>query len=281
MEDKRLRILSVTAHPHDFTHSAGTCGIHASRGDSVTVVSVGFGVYTHNERLHSELMKPPEERDESIVSETPEDYVAQKADELRKACAVFGITDVRVLDFPEPFRLQRSPEAVDALRDVILELRPHVMITQSPYLTGPHGLTNGARDDHTETAFASLEARQLAATPTYGSTQPPHSIALTLYPGAYFQRDEFDFVVDTSAWFEQRVEAEAIFKSQGHSEAFSRRRIVTNLGNIGWFHGTMYAEAFVRERPEVVSQITVSESDLRRAEELPSVHLKRISGELS
>jgi hypothetical protein len=34
-----MRILVVKAHPHDFTHCAGTLGIHAARGDAVTVVS--------------------------------------------------------------------------------------------------------------------------------------------------------------------------------------------------------------------------------------------------
>ena len=50
-----LRLLVVSAHPHDFTHCAGTCGIHTARGDSVTVVSVTSGAYTHNEELHDEL----------------------------------------------------------------------------------------------------------------------------------------------------------------------------------------------------------------------------------
>ena len=33
-----LRLLSVNAHPHDFTHYSGTLGIHVADGDSVTVV---------------------------------------------------------------------------------------------------------------------------------------------------------------------------------------------------------------------------------------------------
>ena len=45
MSEQKLRFLVVTAHPHDFTHAAATCGIHTTRGDSVTVVSVGQGVY--------------------------------------------------------------------------------------------------------------------------------------------------------------------------------------------------------------------------------------------
>ena len=138
MNEQRLRILVITAHPHDFTHCAGTLGIHTSLGDSVTVVAVAPGVYIHNERLYDELMKPPEERDASIVDQSPAGYAAMKEDELRRAAAIFGITDVRVLDFPEPFHVDRYPESVERLRDIILETRPHVLITQSPYLMGPH-----------------------------------------------------------------------------------------------------------------------------------------------
>ena len=114
MADPKLRILGVNAHPHDFTHYAGTLGIHASQGDEVTVVSVTPGVNVHNERLADELRKPPEERDPAVMNETPEQYVDIKLDELKRACAVFGITDVRMLDFPEPFRLSTSPEAIQA-----------------------------------------------------------------------------------------------------------------------------------------------------------------------
>ena len=63
MQDQSLRFLVVKAHPHDFTHCAGTCGIHAAQGDSITVVSMTNGVGTHNEKLHDELLKPEAEQD--------------------------------------------------------------------------------------------------------------------------------------------------------------------------------------------------------------------------
>ncbi len=37
-DDAPLTILVVAAHPHDFTHCSGTCGIHMQRDDRVTVV---------------------------------------------------------------------------------------------------------------------------------------------------------------------------------------------------------------------------------------------------
>lgn len=276
----KLRILVIVAHPHDFTHCAGTCGIHTSRGDSVTVVSMTDGVSTHNERLYDELLKPEHERDLRIVNQSAQEYATVKAEEMRKACALFGMTDVRVLSFPQPLHLQRTPEAVETLRDIIYDVRPHVLIAHRPYLSGHHGMASGAQDDHKETAFITLEARQLAATPDYRTKQRPHRIAATYYPGVYFMPDEIDFYVDIGDWYEQRVQAEILFQSQGHTEAFARKRIEIGTGSMGWRAGTAYAEGFVRDAPEVLPGIIVPEFALRYASEPSMNHLKRITGEL-
>ncbi len=260
-----LRILSVNAHPHDFTHTAGTLGIHTSRGDSATVVSVTAGTQTHNERLHDELMKPVEEQDPAIVNQDEDEIAAIKDKELRDACAVFGVSDVRVLGFPQPFRLARYPEAVDRIAEVILDVRPHILIMQSPYTRSHQGRAGVTADDHTETALATLEAKGEAGRPRAGVR--PHSIATNLFPGVYFERNDHDFVVDISDWFEQRVEAEAYYESQGHTAEWSRRRMLVMLGYPGWFNGTLYAEGFVRERPEVVPAIPMSDLTLRKANE--------------
>ncbi len=267
MDQPQLRILGVNAHPHDFTHYSGTLGIHNALGDEVTVVSVTAGTNTHNEALRDELLKPPEDRDPKIMNQSEEEYAELKAEEMRKACGFFGITDVRVLNFPEPFYRHKYPEAIDALRDIIYEVRPHVMITQSAYLIGPRGQTTAAHDDHAEVAYASLEARAAASVATFGSTQAPHTIAEVYFPGVYFQRDEYDFIVDISDYFEQRVQAEASYVSQGHTPEGSRHRISRGTGATGGIAGVEYAEAFVREKAEVVPRIIVTESSLRRAGE--------------
>ena len=271
-----LRILSVNAHPHDFTHTAATLGIHTSRGDSATVVSVTAGTQTHNERLHDELMKPVEEQDPAIVNQDEGEIAAIKDKEFRNACAVFGVSDVRVLGFPQPFRLASYPEAVDRIAEVILDVRPHVLIMQSPYTRAHQGRAGVTADDHTETALATLEARGEAGRPRAGVR--PHSIATTLFPGVYFERTDHDFVVDISDWFEQRVEAEAYYISQGHTPEWSRRRMLVMLGYPGWFNGTLYAEGFVRERPEVVPAIPMSDLTLRKATEPVEERHERMVG---
>ena len=237
-----LRILSVNAHPHDFTHHAGTLGIHTADGDSVTVVSLTGGASTHNQKLAEEMAKPQENRNQETIDQINREYSDQKALELRTACEIFGISDVRILPYTDKlFTLEKNPSAVDALRDIILEIRPHIMITQSPYLTGDRGHKLGARDDHSETGFASIEARTLASIPRYEDVRPTHIIAATFFPGVYFDRTEWDFIVDVTDFFEKRVQAEATYLSQGHTLGWSRKRmevfLATQDGILG--HNTL------------------------------------------
>ena len=278
-ESEALRILVVKAHPHDFTHSAGTCAIHNARGDSVTVVSVTGGAKTHNEQLYDELIKPESEQDRSIVDQPIEEYGSTKVHELKKVCALFGVTDVRVLNFGQPFRVDQAPEAVEQLREIFYEVRPHVLITQSPYLRGPHGLSSGVRDDHTETAAAVMEAKLLASIPDPETKRTPHTVAATYYPGVYFMRNEIDFFVDITDWKDQRVQAEVLFASQGHTEAMARKRIEIGTGAAGWAAGTESAEGFVRAAPETLPHIIVPGLSLQRAAEPRANNLKRITGQ--
>ena len=274
-----LNILSVNAHPHDFTHYAGTLGIHVADGDTVTVVSMTSGATTHNQALADEMAKPLEERDRQLIDRIVEKYAGRKIEEFRAACGIFGITDVRVLPYSDKlFTLEKNPDAVDALRDIILDVRPHIMITQSAYLAGRRGHRLGARDDHSETGFASIEARMLAGLPRHDDARPAHQIAATYFPGVYFQRDEWDFAVDVTDFFEKRVEAEATFVTQGHTPEWSRKRMEVTLGNAGWHSGTEYAEGFVQERAFLVPKIELPASALRLAEEPESARHERMVG---
>jgi len=273
----KLNILSINAHPHDYTHMAGTLGIHKAKGDNVTVVSLTPGTNVHNEKKHDELMKPEAERDMDIINQPDDEIKKIKIGELEKACKVFGIDDVRVLDYPQPFRLSEFPEAIKSLADIILDTRPHVLIMQSPFAKGHHGRVGVYADDHIETALATIEAKAVAGVPGSDGAAP-HSIATTLYPGVYFNNDEADFVVDISDWFEKRVAAEEIYVSQGHTPEWSKRRMLISLGNSGWFAHTLYAESFVREQPELVSEIPMSPLTIRGVEEPIMEKHKRMIG---
>jgi len=274
---EKLNILSINAHPHDFTHMAATLGIHKAKGDNVTVVSVTSGLNTHNEKLHDELMKPVEDRDPVIVNQDYNELEKIKKLELKNACNIFGISDVRVLGYPQPFRLDIYPKVIESITSIILDIRPSILIMQSPYSKGHHGRIGVSADDHIETSKATLEAKEAAAIPGLHQ-KAPHTIPTILYPGVYFNNDEFDFIVDISEWFEKRVEAESLYISQGHTLEWSRRRLLVSLGNTGWFSNTLYGESFVREKPELVTEIPFSPLALRTLKEPVSEKYKRMVG---
>ncbi len=272
-----LRILGVSAHPHDWTWYAGTLGIHIRRGDQATVCIVSHGGTTHREEWQDELRKPEAERNQRIVNEPVERYIEQKDQEMREAAALFGVTDVRMLGFPDkPFLIERYPEVIDRIADLILEIRPHVIISESPGVSGDTGVAIAYRNDHTEVGKATMEAQGRAATLQAGSRAAPHRVACTFWPG--HAPSEVNFVVELSEeWFEKRVQAELLYKSQGHDEPWARRRMLIDLGGMGWLVRARYGEGFARGQREVLSGLPVPRLMIERAAEASSERIERLS----
>ncbi|MQG40172.1 MAG: PIG-L family deacetylase [SAR202 cluster bacterium] len=280
MANENLRFLVVMAHPHDFTHVAGTCGIHAKMGDSITWVSMTSGRMTHNEKLADELQKPIAQQDKSIVEQTPESYAAEKAAELKDVAAQFGVSEVEILEFTDkPFVVERQPQSIEVIRELILKTRPHIILTQSPYISGPHGLVPSTNNDHTETAVAVMEAKLLAQLPRYGQKIAPYTVPATFFPGVYFDHTQWDFAVDVSEFFENRVTAEAMYKSQGHDEQYARRRVGLKLGSDGVTAGVPYAEGFVQEKFQTVPHIQLSDYTLKKGTESRKDQINNIAGQ--
>jgi len=200
----KLRLLVVVAHPHDFTHMAGTCGLHVQRGDAVTVVCATGGLRTHNERLGEELRKPRDQQDPKVVGEAPKAYGERKHRELVKACALFGITDVRVLPFPDHY-LPPSRELDQALADIILEVRPHLLLTHATYAHAIKGHSDTRPSDHLTTGLATARATAIAARPDAETRRVPHRIAMTYYMGVEFPPEDWDLVVDITEQAENPI----------------------------------------------------------------------------
>ena len=68
-----------------------------------------------------------------------------------------------------------------------------------------------------------------------------------------------------------------MYKSQGHTPEFARKRIAISVGATGWASGTGYCESFVRSSFEVLSKISVSDASLQHASETENEQLKRLS----
>ena len=275
-----LRLLAIVAHPHDFTHVIGTCGHHVERGDAVSVVSVTGGAKTHNERLYDELRRPLAERDPAIVEQSMAAYAEGKAHEMVAVCELFGITDLRIMPFTDhPFEV--TPEAIEALAEVIDIVRPQVLVTHAPYGPPSKGRTLLAPNDHVSTGIAVQEALARVGTPDPASGRSPHKVAAIYYMAIEFAYHDADLIVDITDQAEKRVEAEILFQSQAHTPEFARKRIDIGAGAFGWTAQTGYGEPFIRAAREVARHLTVTEEDLAAAERSHHERSARISQRVS
>ena len=168
---------------------------------------------------------------------------------------------------------------MEVLKKIILEVRPDVMISHRRYLRGRSGMVSASRNEHDEAGFATHEAMYLASLPDPSSKVAPHTVAVTYYLGAFFETDEIDFYVDISEWAEKRIQAEVLFATQGHTEAFARKRIEVDAGRAGWVSGTQYAEGFVRREPDLFDDLPVPPRVLEKARGKRMDHIRQISGE--
>ncbi len=260
-----LRILVVMAHPHDFTHVSGTCGKHVDRGDHVTVVSATGGQNIHNEPLERELRKPKELQDAAVISETDQQYVARKGHELDDVCEVFGIKDVRVLPFRDS-HLEPSDQLDQAIVDIILDVRPHLLLTHAPFSVPGRGRTSAGPDDHRVTGIAVERAVGLAGAPNRETRARPHRIAKTLYTGIEWYHSDWDLIIDITDQVTRRVRSEAMFKTQGHSAGFALKRIQVGSGVAGWSGGFPYGEAFLYATRNLDDCLRVSDIEMNQAE---------------
>jgi len=260
----QVQLLGLFAHPHDLTHALGTMGNHVNNGDNVTVAILTDGGGTHNERLFEELRKGEGERDSGVTEQDHNEYTEQKYDEARRACALFGIDDVRFMGYPDK-PLKPSDELIEDVADLICEVKPDVLITEVPSKQ-TKSRTSNAQDDHTMTAAIVNDALVLAGHPRQGQQRVPHKPARIYYCCPSQPSDEVDVYVDISDWEEQRIEAEMSYESQGHTPAYARQRIMRLYGHYGWCVGVNLAEKFLRGNPNVTSLLPVTDLDLKASE---------------
>ena len=143
--------------------------------------------------------------------------------------------------------VERQPDSIEVMRELILETRPHVVLTQSPFGDRRHhGMASATKNDHTETGMAAMEAKLLAQLPRYGQRTSPHTVPATFSPGIYFPREYWDFAVDVTDQIEARKKAEALYKSQGHDEEYAARRVGDIRGPSRHVVGVPYAEGYVQ-----------------------------------
>lgn len=256
-----LRLLTITAHPHDITYTLGTNAHHIDRGDSVTVVSLTDGATTHDEELEEELRRPPEERRREVLDRPRDSKSATKQAELERVCAIFGITDVRMMPFTDN-PIPRSPEIRAALDALLHEIRPHVIMTHAPY-NYPHGGRYSLLEhDHAIAGVLVEEATQRIERPDPNREHSTHRVGQTFYIGVEFGWTDIDVFVDIGDQVANRIKAEAVYESQGHTSELARKRIEAFCGYFGWFGGAGYAEPFIRAKAQQTTHLPLTDLEI-------------------
>jgi bacillithiol biosynthesis deacetylase BshB2 len=126
-------LLVVLPHPDDETMACGgTIALHAREGTPVTYLCGTLGEMGRN------MGNPPFATRESLP-------LLREA-ELREACAVLGVTDLRLMGLRDKTVEFLDPEwLAGRIRAVIDELKPHLILTYHPlYSVHPDHMAMGA-----------------------------------------------------------------------------------------------------------------------------------------
>jgi len=167
------QLLVVTAHPDDeVTNFGGLIYLTAHTGARVTLVCATRGEM-------GEIADP--------ALATPETLGRVREGELRAACAILGIAELRFLDYrdsgmagtvpnedPRAFMRARADEVLRRLVAIIRELRPAVVATFDP--TGGSG-----HPDHMAANRHATAAFDLASQHALPECSPPHAPAALYY----------------------------------------------------------------------------------------------------
>jgi len=264
-----LRILCVGGHPADtFDCAGGTLAHHVAQGDAVTVVALTQGTRIHDvvisERLRFAVSVPEPEALQALMAERAK----VKEDEVVRACAFLGITDVRFFGYDDEVRTVRE-ELIVRMARLLREVRPDVVVTHDPHELGVYGV------HHAATSQLVLEGISAAGSVGVGDPNQPHRVAQVYFTVTALQyplnvlssRSGWfpDLLVDITDVVEQKVRALDALRSQQYGGDYARKRTEINDGAMGVIAGTAYAEGFITYLPELAHTFPVSAGRLRLA----------------
>ena len=256
MTEKLIKIMVFTAHPQDpFERTGGTVAKHLARGDQAMFVSLTAGVVTHAFGFF-----PPTGADKLRDIEKVK---AAKRQEFERAAQTLGLTDWRVLDFPESPMLLGLDEYI-VMVDLIREFRPDVVLTHHPLEVG--------RNDHMDCGRYILAAVDYARADGFPSPLAPHTVPevfMFYYPD--FRSEQLmatsrkmpEVVVDITSVLDKKRAAMAVFAGTQTKQNQDYERKMDKFfesvdGAAGFPYGMGYAERYVRWNPECVQYLPLS-----------------------
>ena len=265
-----LRILSIGAHPADvFDQSGGTMAHHAGRGDYVGCVVLTHGARVHDQVVSNDMFHRDQVPDGEELDSLMHDRADVKADEVRAACKILGVTDIHFFGADDAV-LMVTEETVRRLARLLREIRPDIILTHFP--KEGDGLTN----PHAITGQIVMRAIALANGVDPGDRNPPHRIAQVFYFGigaAQTPRSIWDseggyynnVFIDITDVVEKKLAALDCLVSQGYGGAYARKRLETSDGAFGKAGLCSYAEGYIKPNADTHHYLPVTEHALKVA----------------
>ena len=263
MPSRNICLLIVATHPADsFDQAGGTLAHHVARGDSVTAVIATTGVRSHHWKLADQKREAGADVD---VEELVQQAVEEKLEEVRRACRVMGFEDLRDLGFEDDDVLV-TQDKIDAIADVIRDVKPDVLISHHPYELG--GLKM-----HATIGQCTVFASQVAGGSGRGR-QERHSVPVIYFmnPQSYVGNNSLEYAgmgrtdlyVDITDVIDKKVEALDQISTQFYGGPYARKRAETEDGSWGQKASTAYAEQFQRLQPMVLYTLPITDAELDR-----------------
>lgn len=260
-----MKILVIAGHPADmFDHCGGTLLHHIQHGDSVTCVSLTQGLRVHDEVISDVFRNHIQEYTKAQIEQLQQERLRVKYAEVIKACGLFGIEDVRFLNYDDEI-LTLNAEIISKTSKLIREVHPNILITHWPYQYG------GIDNHHAVTGKIALAAKTAASSVNFEDRQPAARIAQTFFMLSPHDCSSFALLgsdqlahatlyVDVSDVAELKIKALETMASQKYNiPGYARRTVERWAGTFGTRVRLPYAEAFAAEGPEVSELLPVSE----------------------
>lgn len=260
-----MNILVIAGHPADmFDHCGGTLMHHIRRGDHVTCVSLTQGLRTHDEVISDVFRNHIQEYTPEQIEQLKQERLRIKYAEVIKACALFGIEDVRFLDYDDEI-LTMNAEIISKTAKLIREVQPKVVITHWPHQYG------GISNHHALTGRIAIAAITAASSVNFEDRMPAARIAQTFYMLSPHDCSSFGLIgsdqlahatlyVDVSDVVDLKIKAVETMASQKYDiPGYAARTVERWAGTFGTRVRLAYAEAFAVESPEVSDHLPVSD----------------------
>jgi len=278
--DEKLRILVVGGHPADvFDHCGGTLAHHVKNGDHVTCLALTQGLRIHDIVVSEIFRFGTEGYSEEEIQRICKEREEAKYQEIKDACAIVGVTDVRFLRYDDKM-LQVTMELINEVAKVIRDVRPDLIITHYPQCYG--NVTN----HHGNAAKITLDGAALAGTVDFDDPNPAWRVpqfAFMLNPSdgmaynaiAGHRQAVPNLFIDVTDVVDLKVKALDVLVSQQYEGPYARKSVESWNGVFGFYSGTSYCEAFVLNQPFVEHLVPVCEHWRKRANEEEKIHRTR------